>query len=95
MKKALFVDAEEQSGSSNASYEYKEENQKVISEILDIECGEPIMSQHLRIDFNPLEGVDDSEFLLEKCMNFWKLVEGSKTLQDLKVLPEASIAYYV
>lgn len=56
-----------------------------------MDCGEPMVSQHLRIDFNPLRDVDDNEFLLNKCMSFWKLIEGSKELQELKVLPEVCL----
>ncbi|OWR41327.1 hypothetical protein KGM_209085 [Danaus plexippus plexippus] len=47
------------------------------------DIGEPLTPQYISIDFTPVHGVDDVESLQEKCLGFWKFVNGNPTLQRL------------
>ncbi|KAJ2939125.1 hypothetical protein O0L34_g8438 [Tuta absoluta] len=50
--------------------------------------GEPSHYQHLRIDFTPIEGVDDDEELSQKCVGFWNFVNSRPELNRILVKPE-------
>ncbi|CAH2989265.1 unnamed protein product [Chilo suppressalis] len=50
-------------------------------------CGEPSTTQHLILDFTPVEE-EDNEFVQNKCCSFWEFINSKKDLQKFMVLPE-------
>uniref|UniRef100_A0A2A4J4R2 Uncharacterized protein n=1 Tax=Heliothis virescens TaxID=7102 RepID=A0A2A4J4R2_HELVI len=64
------------------------ESQRDYRNVTDVDtrdCGEPLKPQVLRIDFDPLDGVDD-DFVQKKCVEFWKFIDGNPDLKSLKVI---------
>lgn len=53
----------------------------------DAECGEPMQSQFLRLDFTPVAGIDDNPLLQKKCSDFWQYLCSQQQLQRLMVSP--------
>ena len=51
----------------------------------DDECGEPLVAQHLVLDFTPNE--DDTDLVQEKICSFWKFINNNPEIQNLKVKP--------
>ncbi|XP_063825237.1 uncharacterized protein LOC135074785 [Ostrinia nubilalis] len=58
------------------------------SDFTDADCGEPMQSQFLRLDFTPIEGVDDNPHIVKKCSDFWQFIYSQTKLQGLMVMPE-------
>lgn len=51
----------------------------------DGSCGEPLMAQHLMLDFTP--GDEDTEYIQKKCCAFWDFIKSYPELQSLMVVP--------
>lgn len=63
------------------------------SDFTDAECGEPMQSQFLSLDFTPINGIDDNPHLEKKCSDFWQFICSHPQLQGLMAFP-VSLRYY-
>ncbi|XP_063897795.1 uncharacterized protein LOC110382488 [Helicoverpa armigera] len=52
----------------------------------DGSCGEPLVAQHVIVDFTPND--DDTDFLQKKVCSFWTFINNNPDIQNLKVQPE-------
>lgn len=77
----------EEFGEEKLGKEEYHDSMRKLSDFTDAECGEPMESQHLRIDFTPVEGIDDNAELQEKCFDFWKFIVKEQRLNGAMVCP--------
>ncbi|KAI5651666.1 hypothetical protein NE865_00003 [Phthorimaea operculella] len=74
-------DATENDTPSTERYPFSAEDDDDVSKCYDY--GEPAHYQHLRIDFTPIEGVDDEEELFEKCIGFLDFVNSRPEIKEI------------
>lgn len=65
----------------------------ISSEAYDF-CGEPLIAQHLTLDFTPVQGLD-SDAVARKVCSFWEFIHGTPSIQDLKMKPVSSLVHSV
>ncbi|XP_059056936.1 uncharacterized protein LOC131850652 [Achroia grisella] len=53
-------------------------------------CGEPLLSQHLVIDFSPVKELDN-DVVQKKCCAFWKFIQSHPELQNLIEPPNTNV----
>ena len=58
------------------------------------DCGEPQYEQHLVFDFTP-DPVIDNDIVQKKICDFWKLINNSPEIQNLKVQPVRLAKFHV
>ncbi|CAH3999054.1 uncharacterized protein LOC123712364 [Pieris brassicae] len=56
----------------------------------DSNCGEPLLSQRIVLDFTPDEALDQ-DFVQRKCVAFWECVERNPDLQNLGTCPDYNV----
>ncbi|XP_022121577.2 uncharacterized protein LOC110997640 [Pieris rapae] len=56
----------------------------------DSNCGEPLLSQRIVLDFKPDEALDQ-DFIQQKCVAFWQFVERNPDLQNLGTCPDYNV----
>ncbi|CAG9791200.1 unnamed protein product [Diatraea saccharalis] len=76
-------------GSNNTSLDGKSNesnSHERFSIFSDAACGEVLTSQHLIIDFTPVEEIDN-EFVQRKCCSFWEFINSRKDLRHFMMTP--------
>lgn len=63
-----------------------ESSGQLSSNFSDGACGEPFRTQHLLINFTPVEELDD-DYTQKKCCAFWEFLGSRPELRNLMVLP--------
>ncbi|KAJ0176937.1 hypothetical protein K1T71_006946 [Dendrolimus kikuchii] len=53
-------------------------------------CGEPLPSQHITINFKPLDSIDN-DFVQKKCCACWEFLRSRQELRHLMVYPEKGV----
>lgn len=49
---------------------------------------EPLTTQALTIDFTPVEGEDDNQIVIKKCIDFWDFIENNPKLKKFCAMPD-------
>ncbi|XP_037300882.1 uncharacterized protein LOC119191103 [Manduca sexta] len=56
----------------------------------DSACGEPLLAQHLVVDFTPDDKLD-TDYIQRKVCAFWEFVDVTPELRDILVLPDSDL----
>ncbi|XP_038212015.1 uncharacterized protein LOC119832415 [Zerene cesonia] len=76
-----FASSPTEVSSSNTTHDSKEP--------CDIDCGEPLLSQRIIIDFTPLD--EDNDLVQKKCVTFWDFVTRNSELEALDAVPDFNV----